>query len=111
MKAAVVTGISLGIGKVICETLVGDGYFVHGIYRRGKGETKRIKQLLESVEIYYIDASDRQSTDSFTERMKAFEFDAIVNTTAMINFHPVDEFDYSDWDETLEANLSVPLRI
>ena len=51
MKAALVTCISRGIGKAICETLVGDGYFVHGSYLSGSAEAEVLKEKLGSVEL------------------------------------------------------------
>lgn len=111
VKVALVTGISRGIGAAICRTLVSEGYFVHGTYRTGKEEAEAIKEELRTVEAHFLDAGDRESTDSFISSMRAHEFDALVNNMAMIHFAPIYDFDYSDWDRTLEVNLSAPLRI
>jgi NAD(P)-dependent dehydrogenase (short-subunit alcohol dehydrogenase family) len=111
MKTALVTGISRGIGKAICETLVRDGYFVHGTYRSGRAEAEALKKQLKSVETYHLDSGDSASLDTFIAQMKKIELNALVNNAAMISFMTLDQFDYSAWDSTLQVNLKGPLKI
>ena len=111
MKTALVTGISRGIGKSICETLVQEGYFVHGTYRSGKASAETLKQQLKWVEIYHLDAGNLDSLNSFITQMQAFQFDAIVNNAAILNYMPLDQFDFKAWEEHLAVNLTAPLRI
>jgi NAD(P)-dependent dehydrogenase (short-subunit alcohol dehydrogenase family) len=111
MKTALVTGISRGIGKAICETLVREGYHVHGTYRTGLVEAKGLKEELDEVDIYHLDCSDKSSIRSFIEQMTDFQFDGLVHNAGMF---AAEDFDLSDliiWDQTIATNLSAPLEI
>lgn len=51
-KVALVTGMSRGIGKAICEKLVSEGFTVYGTYNTGEKEAREVKNKLKNVEIY-----------------------------------------------------------
>ena len=111
MKTALVTGVSRGIGKVICETLIGEGYHIHGTYRTGLAEAEALKSRLSGVDIYHLDCSDSSSVLSFIEQMREYQFDGLVHNAGMFKGEVFDNFDLSIWDQTLATNLSAPLEI
>lgn len=111
MKTALITGISKGIGKAICEKLIADGYFVHGTYNTGKAEAENLKQHLKNLEIHKVDLSNRSELLEFISQLKEIKFDAIVNNAGMIEFEVFEEYDMRIWDKTLEVNLSSILVI
>lgn len=111
LKTAIVTGISRGIGKSICEKLVKEGFFVHGTYNSGHEEAKKIKEELVNVEIYQVDFTDRNQTLSFIDKMKTHSFDAIVNNAGMFYEENFINFDIVGWDKVIEVNLTTPLLI
>lgn len=110
-KNALVTGISRGIGKAICEKLVQDGFKVYGTYNTGEDEAKEVKEKLNNVEIFQVDFSQRQQTLQLIDKLKEVSFDAIVNNAGMIEFEDFDNFDFGIWDRTFEVNLNTPLLI
>jgi len=111
MKTALVTGVSRGIGKAICETLIGEGYHVHGTYRTGLAEAEALQSMLSGVDIYHLDCSDRSSVRSFIEQMREYQFDGLVHNAGMFRGEQFNNFDLSIWDQTIETNLSAPLEI
>lgn len=108
-KSVLVTGISRGIGKAICETLVKGGYFVHGTYNTGEKEAREIQSDLGNVAIYQIDFANRRETINLVSKLKKTEFYALINNAGMIEFENWDEFSLETWDKTMEVNLSAPL--
>ncbi|MBN2016263.1 SDR family oxidoreductase [Candidatus Dojkabacteria bacterium] len=110
-KTALVTGISRGIGKAICEKLVKKGYFVHGTYNTGKKEAEEVKKKLKNVEIYQVDFADREQTLGLVKKLGRQKFDAIVNNAGMYEPEEFEEYDVKIWDKTMEVNLNAPLLI
>jgi len=110
-KTALVTGMSRGIGKAICEKLVREGYFVYGTYNTGKQEAEKIKETLESVEIFQVDFKNREQTLAILDKLKEFQFDAIINNAGMFEGENFKKFDFQIWYDTIEVNLNAPLLI
>lgn len=111
MKTALVTGISRGIGKGICEILVRDGYHVYGTYRSGSAEAETVKGQLKNVDIFHLDCSDSASIQAFVNQMKEYQFDGLVHNAGMWQGEDFENFDLSVWDQTIAVNLSAPLEI
>lgn len=110
-KNALVTGVSRGIGKAICEKLVADGFKVYGTYNTGKDEANELRDRLQNVEIFQVDFADRNQTLELINKLKSVQFDAIVNNAGMIEFENFEEFDYQIWDSTLEVNVTTALLL
>jgi NAD(P)-dependent dehydrogenase (short-subunit alcohol dehydrogenase family) len=110
-KVALVTGISRGIGKAICEKLVSEGFTVYGTYTTGEKEAREVKSRLKSVEIFQADFRHRDQTLALIEKLRRVEFDAIVNNAGMIEFESFANYDLDIWDNTLAVNLTTPLLI
>lgn len=111
MKTALVTGISRGIGKAICEILLGENYHVLGTYRTGLSEAEALNAQHSDLEIFHLDCSDRSSVQNLIEQMRGYTFKAIVNNAGMFVGEEFDNFDLSIWDQTISTNLSAPLEI
>jgi NAD(P)-dependent dehydrogenase (short-subunit alcohol dehydrogenase family) len=111
MRTVLVTGISRGIGKAICETLVRDGYHIHGTYRTGLVEAESLKEELTEVDIYHLDCTDSSSVRAFINQMMNFQFDGLVHNAGMWASEEFNNFDLSIWDKTIATNLSAPLEI
>jgi NAD(P)-dependent dehydrogenase (short-subunit alcohol dehydrogenase family) len=108
-KTALVTGMSRGIGKAICEKLVKEGYFVYGTYNTGEKEAKIIKEALKSVEIFQADFRERKQTLAVINKLSKIQFDAVVNDAGMFEGEIFDNFDFKIWDDILAVNLTTPL--
>lgn len=110
-RVALVTGMSRGIGKAICEELVEEGYFVHGTYNTGEKEAREVKNRLKHVAIYQADFRYRDQVLGLIDALREVEFDAIVNNAGMFSGEDFEDFDFATWDETLAVNLTAPLMI
>jgi NAD(P)-dependent dehydrogenase (short-subunit alcohol dehydrogenase family) len=108
-KDVLVTGVSRGIGKAICQRLVKEGYFVYGTYNTGVEEAKALKEQLKSLEVFQANFEDRTQTLALIEKLKNIPFHGIVNNAGMIEFENFENFDLAVWDRTLEVNLNAPL--
>jgi NAD(P)-dependent dehydrogenase (short-subunit alcohol dehydrogenase family) len=111
-KTVLVTGVSRGIGKAICERLAGEGYRVFGTYNTGKREANALKRKLkDKVEVLQVDFNSRDQTLRLIEGLKGVKFDAIVNNAGMFEDENFESFDFDIWDSTLAVNLTAPLLI
>jgi 3-oxoacyl-[acyl-carrier protein] reductase len=110
-KTALVTGMSKGIGKAICERLVEEGYFVHGTYNSDEAGARAVKQASENIAIYQVDFSVRVQTLDFIKKMSSIQFDAIVNNAGTFFEEDFENFSMEGWDAVLEVNLTTPLLI
>jgi NAD(P)-dependent dehydrogenase (short-subunit alcohol dehydrogenase family) len=111
MKKVLVTGISKGIGKAICERLVQDGYFVIGTYNTGEKEATAVRDSLKNVEIHQVDFSKRDQLLALLTELKKYEFHALVNNAGVIHFELFDDLTLENWDNTFSVNLNAPLVI
>lgn len=110
-KTALVTGMSRGIGKAICEKLVGDGYFVYGTYNTGEEEAREVKQRLKNVEIFQADFKQRDQVLALVSKLSETKFDAVVNNAGMFEPENFSDYDFAIWDNTLAVNLTTPILI
>lgn len=110
-QVALVTGMSRGIGKAICEKLVDDGFFVCGTYNTGEEEAREVKRRLRNVEIFQADFQHRDQVLRLIDQLKDTRFDAIVNNAGMFGDEDFEDFDFDEWDNTLAVNLTTPLII
>lgn len=110
-RKILVTGISRGIGKVICERLVKEGYFVYGTYCTSKKKAEEVKRRLKNVEVFQVDFSKRKNTREFIDKLRNEKFYAIVNNAGIIFFEDWVKFKMETWDKVFEVNLSAPLLI
>jgi len=106
-----VTGVSRGIGRSICQRLATEGYFVYGSYNTGVEEAKSLKCEVSNLELFQADFSDRQQTLAMIEKLKGIPLHGIVNNAGVILFEDLENFDLGQWDRTFEVNLNAPLLI
>lgn len=111
MKKALVTGISKGIGRAICEQLVKDGYFIVGTYNTSRKEALQIQKKLKNIELHQVNFADRKQTKKLLKVIKKHKFDAIINNAGIIDFENWDEFSMELWDKTMEVNVNTPMLI
>lgn len=111
-KNVLVTGVSRGIGQGICRHLVAVGFHVHGTFNTGVVEAQQLKgELKDDLTLHQVDLADRKSTRALILEMSKLDLHAIVNNAGMIEFEEFDEFDFENWDRTLEVNVTAPLLI
>ncbi len=110
-KIALVTGISSGIGKKICEELVNKGFFIYGTYNTRENEAKLIKKQLQNIEIFKVDFSKRKETLAFIDKLKKISFDTIINCAGIFSLNEFDDFNMEIWDKEFEVNVTAPFLI
>jgi 3-oxoacyl-[acyl-carrier protein] reductase len=110
-KVALITGVSRGIGKAICQKLIEEGYFVHGTYNTSTDEVKELQKECDNLKVYQVDFSNRKATMKFLEEMRKIKFDAIVNNAGIFFEEDFNNFDIEGWDSVFEVNVTAPLLI
>jgi len=110
-KNVLVTGISRGIGKAICEKLVQEGYFVYGTYNSGEDEAVELKRSLRQLEILRVDFKDKNQLLKLINQVDKVNFYGLVNNAGMIEFESFSDFDFNIWENTLQVNLTTTLML
>lgn len=105
-KVAAVTGGSAGIGKVICEHLLADGYEVVSFARR-KADIAHPK--LHSIE---VDLSDRAATaEAAREMASRFEVTTLVHNAGVIRPALVADVKLDDLDALVDLHLGCAIQL
>ncbi len=103
---AVVTGASAGIGKVICEHLLRDGYQVVALARRATDITH---PKLHSV---CVDLSDRQATAKVAaEIAQRFEIGTVIHNAGVIRAALLADVKLEDLDMLLDLHLGGAIQL
>ncbi len=109
-KHALVTGMSKGIGQEVARYLLAKGYYVHGTYNTDReGAESIVQEAPDNISIYYANFSTRKGVLKLCKELSGIRLDALVNNAGVVHFEDFENFDFSQWDETLEVNLSTPL--
>lgn len=105
-KVAAVTGGSAGIGKVICEQLLAQGYEVVSLARR-RSEIDHPR--LHSIE---VDLSDRAATGEAVREMVArHEVTTLVHNAGVIRPALLPEVQLSDLDALVDLHLGCAIQM
>ncbi|MCK4377352.1 MAG: SDR family oxidoreductase [Actinomycetia bacterium] len=111
-KVAIITGVSRGIGKAICEKFINEGYIVHGTYNTSKKEAEELKkQYKEKLEIYKVDFSIREQTIKLIDKFTGIKMDVLINNAGMFEGENFEKFNLDIWFNTLEVNLNAPFLL
>lgn len=103
---AVVTGSSAGIGKVICEHLLRDGYQVVALARRA---TDIVHPKLVSMT---VDLSDRQATaDTAAEIARRFAITTVIHNAGVIRPALLADVKLDDLDALLDLHLGGAIQL
>jgi NAD(P)-dependent dehydrogenase (short-subunit alcohol dehydrogenase family) len=110
-KFALVTGISLGIGKSIALALAHDGYSLILCYRRHKSPAaqvaQEIRKLGQKAYLFKVDISDsKQLTHLFTQvRRITPRLDLLVNNAGSDYGYLLESYKLNEIREILDSNL------
>jgi len=112
MKTILVTGATRGIGRSITEKLLNEGYTVCGIY---KESSKQAKELIEKygdlVKLHQADLAKPEEIAELIEQLKDEQLDGIVNNSGVVYLTEWEKLNFDEWNETLDLNLTAPLRL
>lgn len=105
-KVAAVTGGSAGIGKVICEQLLEQGYEVVSLSRR---RTEIDHPRLRSIE---VDLSDRAATTEAVQAMvRRHEVTTVVHNAGVIRAALLADVQLSDLDALVDLHLGCAIQL
>lgn len=105
-KVAVVTGGSAGIGKVICEHLLAQGYEVVSLARRAC-DFDHVR--LHSIE---VDLCDRSATaQAMTELARRFEVTTVVHNAGVIRPALLADVQLDDLDALVNLHLGCAIQL
>lgn len=108
---ALVTGVSRGIGKAIAIRLLDDGWMVHGTYRSGEVEAQTLATAHPALAVHHADLAIDAHVEALLAILAGERLDGLVNNAGVIHFEDLDVFDLDGWRETLEVNLTAPVRL
>jgi NAD(P)-dependent dehydrogenase (short-subunit alcohol dehydrogenase family) len=108
---AVVTGSSGGIGSAICRAFRANGYYIVGIDKIGQEENCD-QSVICDLNRFASDKSYRQQClQSLKIAMKNYPVRALINNAAVQRLGNLEEITSSDWEETLNVNLTAPMQL
>ncbi|MDM0070726.1 SDR family oxidoreductase [Variovorax sp. J31P207] len=105
-KVAAVTGGSAGIGKVICEDLLAQGYEVVSLARR---HCEIDHPKLHSIE---VDLADRAATaQAAAELVRRFEVTTVVHNAGVIRPALISDVKLDDLDALVDLHLGCAIQL
>jgi 3-oxoacyl-[acyl-carrier protein] reductase len=108
---ALVTGVSVGIGRAIAGRLVADGYAVHGTYLTHEREAKELAAELPTLALHRVDLAAGDGVQKLVDQLPQGRFDGLVNNAGIALEEPLDRFDAEIWQRTLAINLTAPVAL
>jgi NAD(P)-dependent dehydrogenase (short-subunit alcohol dehydrogenase family) len=108
---ALVTGVSRGIGRAIAQRLLRDGWAVEGTYRTGRAEAEALAAEHPLLTVHAVDLADDADVRRLLGALEGVALRGLVNNAGLIHFEDLAAFDVDRWRETLEVNLTAPVRL
>ena len=106
----VVTGVSSGIGKAICKTLIEKEYRVFGSVRKAEDAQALIEAFPDMFEPMIFDTCDRAAIKSESERVSAIVGNdgiaGLVNNAGLAVFGPIELLDDAAFDHIMSVNVT-----
>lgn len=115
MKAAVVTGVSTGIGRAVAHSLIGAGWTVFGSVRKPEDGARLQKELGANFTPLVFDVTDAKAIEAAAQKVSAHlqgqTLDALVNNAGIAVAAPVRYLALDELHRQLDVNLYGPIRV
>jgi 3-oxoacyl-[acyl-carrier protein] reductase len=108
---ALVTGVSVGIGRAIATRLAADGYQLHGTYLTHEREASELAAELPGLVLHRVDLAAGNGVQRLLGELPEGRLDALVNNAGIALEEPLDRFDSETWERTLAINLMAPVAL
>jgi NAD(P)-dependent dehydrogenase (short-subunit alcohol dehydrogenase family) len=108
---ALVTGVSVGIGRAIARRLADEGYEVHGTYLTHEREANELAGELQTLALHRVDLAADSGVQRLLDELPGGRMDALVNNAGIALEEPLDRFDSEIWQRTLAINLMAPVAL
>jgi NAD(P)-dependent dehydrogenase (short-subunit alcohol dehydrogenase family) len=108
---ALVTGVSVGIGRAIAARLAADGYEVHGTYLAHEREANGLAAELPALALHRVDLAAGDGVQKLLDELPQGRLDALVNNAGVALEEPLDRFDFETWQRTFAINLMAPVAL
>lgn len=102
---AVITGAGNGIGKVIAQHAVKEGYRVAAWDNDAAGLETAQEELGEGCSVEHVDVADERSVEAALEALPRAPR-LLVNSAGIVRFGPLLELAVPDWEKALQVNLT-----
>lgn len=103
-KRVLVTGASKGIGRAICQRLIGDGYSVVGVART------RPADLPSGIEFHTVDLADSTAVEQFLANAATEPFYGLVNNVGLVPIANLEDIRIEDLYQAVQLNVEVAIR-
>lgn len=110
MNTALITGVTSGIGKAICDMLLDNGFCIYGIGR----DFSKIPSICNKENFHPLvcDLSDtKKLSDMIKELAKAVSFTHLIHNAGVGYFGPHEELNPKKIHEMVTVNLEVPMLL
>jgi NAD(P)-dependent dehydrogenase (short-subunit alcohol dehydrogenase family) len=88
-----------------------DGWEVHGTYRSGPEAALALAAEHEHCTVHRADLAVDADVDSLLSAIGDMPLAGLVNNAGVIHFEELNAFDLPSWRQTLEVNLTAPVRL
>lgn len=110
MRKILLTGASGGLGLVIAENLLNEGYFVHLIGNKNTSKLQELHSVFSSTsKVYSVDFS---KTSDFTELVNEIgQIDGLINCLGVSSAGMSWKITPEEWNRVMHLNLTVPFQL
>lgn len=110
MRKIVLTGASGGLGLVIAENLLNEGYFVHLIGNKNTSKLQALhSKFLSTSKVYSVDFS---KTSDFAELVNEIgQIDGLVHALGVSSAGISWKITTEEWNRVMHLNLTVPFQL